>query len=77
MVGIRITKNAKNAKVDNCEFINTSVETEGANTQIVNSRFIKSLNEVKDWSQTVKGKIFIGVVSGFVVGLLLFIFRIN
>lgn len=77
MVGIRITKNAENAKVDNCEFINTSVETEGANTQIVNSRFIKILSQAKDWSRSCLGQFIIGVAIAIVAGFLLNIFGIK
>ena len=73
MIGIHITKEAKNTTIDNCELINCSMRNEGENTKVLKTRFIRTLNNINDWSQKWWGQIVIGLA----VLLLAYIFRIK
>ena len=61
MTGLHITKEASNTTIDNCEFINTSIKNEGSGTRVLKTKFIKTFNEIKDWSQKWWGQIIIGL----------------
>ncbi|MEI6316292.1 MAG: hypothetical protein WCO65_01020 [bacterium] len=75
-IGIHITKEASDTKIEDCEFIgfNNAIKNEGTRTKIIRSIFKTAQSLLP---KSVMGQILIGVAIALISGIVLWLLKIN